>query len=148
VDNLDRELLNLAQKGLDLCPEPYRALGEKLGIGEDAVLERLRQLKENGIIRRIGGIFNPAGLGYMSCLCGANVDPDRLDAVASFVSAFPGITHNYERSQDYNLWFTLSASSREIFDRIINLIREYPGVRDLRLLPALQVFQNTVTFKL
>lgn len=148
MNDLDRELLNMAQRGLDLCPEPYRALADRLGISEDRVLERLRELKSSGLIRRIGAVFDPAGLGYVSCLVGAQVDTARMEEVASFVNAFPGITHNYERSREYNLWFTLSASSQDTFDEIIALIQKQPGVRALQLLPATQMFQSTVMFKL
>jgi len=144
----DRKLLNIVQKDFPVCKNPYRVIGEKIGLSEAEVLERLRDLKRQGIVRRIGGVFDSKKLGYKSCLIAVRVTPEKLEEVAAFINRFPGVTHNYRRTHSFNLWFTLTASSEEKFDEIIDLIKRRPGVEQLELLPAIRVFQTQVTFKL
>ena len=148
MNESDRKLLNIVQKDFPVCENPYRVIGEKIGLSEAEVLERLRDLKEQGIVRRIGGVFDSKKLGYKSCLIAVRVTPEKLDEVADFINRFPGVTHNYQRTHQFNLWFTLTSSSDEKFDEIIDLIRNRPGVQQLELLPAIRMFQTEVTFKL
>ena len=148
MNESDRKLLNIVQKDFPVCENPYRVIGEKIGLSEAEVLERLRDLKEQGIVRRIGGVFDSKKLGYKSCLIAVRITPEKLDEVADFINRFPGVTHNYQRTHQFNLWFTLTSSSDEKFDEIIDLIRNRPGVEQLELLPAIRMFQTEVTFKL
>lgn len=148
MNESDRKLLNIVQKDFPVCENPYRVIGEKIGLSESDVLERLRHLKEQGIVRRIGGVFDSKKLGYKSCLIAVRVTPEKLREVAAFINRFPGVTHNYQRTHPFNLWFTLTSGSDEKFDEIIDLIRSRPGVEQLELLPAIRMFQTEVTFKL
>ncbi len=143
---LDRELLNLLQSDFPLTGRPFAALGERLGLGEEEVMSRVAALKESGIIRRIGGIFDSGKLGFTSTLVALQVEEGKLREVAAAVSAYAGVTHNYRREHEFNLWFTLVTSSAEERERTLKEIEALPGVRALRNLPALRLFKIGVNF--
>ena len=146
MNKIDRKLLNLAQAHFPICAKPYAHFAEKLGITEDEVVKRLKILKRKGIIRRIGGVFDSRKLGYTNCLIAAKVPDDRVPKVAEYINRFPGVTHNYERTQEYNLWFTLAAGSKDKFNEILRSIRKVTGINDIKLFPAIRVFQSKVNF--
>ena len=111
-------------------------------------MSRIQKLKSDGIIRRIGGVFNSKHLGYKSSLFALKVPPGDIESVAGYINQFPGVTHNYRRSHTYNLWFTLSASSPEKFRQIVEIIKIKTGIRDILELPAMNIFQQEVKFNL
>ncbi len=148
MDDLDRQLLNVMQKDFPVCEQPFLEIGKKLNIGEKEVLARIQKLKSDGLIRRIGGVFNSKNMGYKSSLLAAKVPLEKLEPAASYINRFPGVTHNYQRSHSYNLWFTLSASSPEKFNQIIGLIKKNTGIKDIAELPAINIFKREVSFNL
>jgi len=145
-DEKTRKLLNIAQKSIPVEERPFRSLGNMTGMSEKEVIETLRKLMENGIIRRIGPILNPRGLGYESTLAVMKVDPEDTDRVAEIINLFPEVTHNYLRDAEYNVWFTVTAKSKERIDEIINKIQESSGYKVYNL-PARRVFKIGVSFK-
>ena len=148
LDVLDRALLELMQAGFPLVPRPFAALGEEVGLGESEVLTRVRQIKEAGIIRQIGAIFDTRRLGYQSTLVAFHVQDDALEKVAAQVSAHPGVSHNYARPHHYNLWFTLAVPpGHRVEDEICHLARA-TSTGDWLNLPALRVFKIRTHFKL
>lgn len=139
----DRRLLDRVQAGVPLVPRPFTALGTDLGLGEDEVLRRLTTLREVGILRQIGAIFDTARLGYRSALVAAVVAPTRLEAAASVINAHPGVSHDYERDFTWNLWFTLAVppDSRLGLEATVAQLAAGAGFERYRLLPALRVFK-------
>jgi DNA-binding Lrp family transcriptional regulator len=99
MDNTDKKLLDIIQDEFPLTSEPYREIASLLGVSEEEVILRLRKLKDKGIIRRIGAIFDSKKLGYCSTLCAMKVPAQRVDEVAQIVNEYPGVTHNYLRSE-------------------------------------------------
>jgi len=148
MDDLDRKLLNLIQKGFPIVSEPYRKIGEDLGITEEEAFSRVKRLKEEGVIRRIGAVFEPGRLGFVSTLCAARVPRERLEAFVRTVNAFEGVTHNYERNHPYNVWFTVTAPSREEIGRFLRELRENTGISDILDLQAVNKFKVDATFEL
>ncbi len=148
IDQIDRKLLNLIQADFPLSPEPYREIGETLGINEEEVLARLKNMIDSGLIRRLGGIFDSKMLGYHSTLCAMRVDEKRIDEVAAVVNAYPGVTHNYLREHEFNMWFTLTAPSKEELDQCITRIKIDTGINDVLILPAQKLFKIKVNFDL
>lgn len=146
LDERDRKLLDLVQKSIPLTARPYLALARELGMSEDEVLTRLRRLKEAGIIRRLGGIFDSRKVGYCGTLCAAKVPAERVDEVARVINAYPGVTHNYLREHAYNMWFTILAPSEERLQEIVTEIKEKTGIREMLELPAVNIFKIYVTF--
>jgi len=147
VDDLDRRLLNIIQTDFPITPRPYRVLGERLGITEVEALDRVRRLKESGIIRRIGPSFDTRKLGHASILAAARVPAERLDEVAGVISSFPEVTHNYGREAEYNLWFTLVCRNAEQIERTLEEIKSRTGISDIHALPSERVFKVRVNFE-
>lgn len=144
--DLERRILDLIQTDFPLCMEPYAALAADASCTTDEAHATVMKLRQSGIIRRIGGSFAASKLGYISTLVAATVDPADLEATAGAVSEYSEVTHNYERGHRYNLWFTITAHSRERMKQIADELRIRPGVKALHLLPATKTFKIRVNF--
>lgn len=147
-DETDRKLLGLIQTSLPIVPEPYREVGEVLGISEAEVIARLRLLIESGVIRRLGGVFDSRKLGYSGVLCAMAVTAERIDEVAEVVNSFAGVTHNYLREDPINMWFTVLAPSGEKLAETLKGIRERTGIQEIMTFPAENVYKIRVNFEL
>ena len=147
MDEMDRMILNEIQSHFPIEARPYQVLGEKLGCSEEEVLQRVQDLKDREVIRRIGANCNSRKLGYTSTLCAAKV-PSRLMArFVEVVNSYTGVTHNYRRDHDYNIWFTLIAPSEEKIERILREIVELTEVEEVISLPAERLFKIQVDFE-
>jgi len=148
IDDMDRAILNLIQSDFPITPRPYLAIAQRLGFSENDVIKRLDRLKKKGIIRRIGGNFVPEKLGFVSTLCAARVPEDKIQSFAVSVNRYPGVTHNYQRDNKYNVWFTFIAPSmREIEENLKN-ISQQTGIKEIINLPATKVFKIKAHFDL
>jgi len=147
MDDTDKRLLDIIQTDFPLVPRPYAVLGERLGIGEREAFERVLALKKRHIIRRLGANFHSARLGFRSTLCAAKVPPDTLDAFIAEVNAQPGVTHNYLRKHEYNVWFTCIGPSRDAVRAVLDGITERTGVPILNL-PATKMYKIKVDFSM
>lgn len=148
MDDTDRKILNRIQSNFPITPRPYLTIAQELGLEESEVIHRLVQLKQNGIIRRIGGNFFPEKLGFVSTLCAAKVPKDKIDAFAEAVNRHPGVTHNYQRDNSFNIWFTFIAPSMEEIEEKLEEISKHTGVKDIINLPATKVFKIKAHFDL
>jgi len=148
IDDIDKKLLTLIQRKFPISSTPYLEIASTLGISETEVINRLADLKAKGIIRRIGAIFDSKKLGYHSTLCAMKVPEDRIDEVANIANRYPGVTHNYLRTDEYNMWFTLIAKSQKELERIIGEIKDISQIADFINLPAIDMFKIHVHFKL
>ncbi len=148
LDHMDRAILNLIQSDFPITPRPYLAIAQRLGFSENDVINRLNRLKKKGIIRRIGGNFVPEKLGFVSTLCAARVPEDKIQGFAKTVNRYPGVTHNYQRDNKYNVWFTFIAPSmKEIEENLENISRQ-TGIKEIINLPATKVFKIRAHFNL
>lgn len=148
LDDRDKELLNIVQSDIPLEPRPFAAVAGRLGTDEATVISRLKALKAGGFIRRIGPFFDSHRLGYVSTLVALAVEPAKLPAVAAAVNAYAGVTHNYEREGDYNLWFALLTPDLTAQERILAAVARLDGVRELLNLPATRKYKVNVRFTL
>ena len=148
VDDTDRLIINHIQSDFPIAANPYAVIGDRLGLKEDAVISRIQTLKDNGIIRRIGGNFSPEKLGFFSTLCAAQVPEDQLDFFAETVNSFSGVTHNYIRENDFNVWFTFIEQSVAEIEANLRSISDKTGVNTIINLPATKVFKISAKFKL
>lgn len=147
MDALDRKILSLLTDALPLGERPFLAVGEEIGIPEVEVIERVRRLKEQGLVRRIGAVIDPRALGWHSTLCGVQITEERIDEYAAVVNAYPEVTHNYVRTGEPNCWFTLIAPDEVRAREIIREIGEKLGTAVLDL-PASRTFKIKVSFDL
>jgi len=147
LDDADRKILDGAQRDFPLESRPFAALAERIGSTEEEVLDRIRRLTRDGIIREVGPVFDLNRLGHTSTLCAAQAAPDCVENVAGFINAFPEVTHNYLRDHAFNIWFTLIASSPKRIDTILDRIRIVPGVLNVMSLPVQRTFKIDVFFR-
>src|SRR3712207_4668630 len=108
MDSRDREILNYIQGEVPVGREPFAAIGRELGIGGDEVIRRIEALKRGRVIRQISAIFDTRVLGYESSLVAAKIPADRLAEGAKAINSHPGVSHNYERNNPFNLWYTVA----------------------------------------
>ena len=146
MDDIDKTIINRIQSDFPITSRPYLALADELGLTEKEVLERVAGLKKAGIIRRIGGNFVPAKLGFVSTLCAARVPVDRVAQFAAVVNRYPGVTHNYQRDNEYNVWFTFISPSMDEIEANLKKIAEETGIEDILNLPATKVFKIKAQF--
>jgi len=147
MDSTDRKIINRIQTHFPIDSRPYQKIGQDLNLTEEEVIRRVENLKQNGIIRRIGGNFGPYNLGFFSTLCAASVPDDKIDIFTKTVNAYTGVTHNYMREHRYNIWFTFIASSRHIIEQSLKTIARDTGVTDILDLPATDLFKISANFK-
>lgn len=147
MDDIDKAILNQIQSDFPITSRPFLEIAKRLNLKEQEVLKRLTRLKKMGIIRRIGGNFNPERLGFTSTLCAARVPEDKIDKFVEVVNSYPGVTHNYRRNHDYNIWFTFIAESREKIKKYLHEISLKTGVTEIYNLPALRAFKIKAQFE-
>ncbi len=145
MDTTDKKLLDIIQTGFPLVSRPYQTLGEMLDLSEAETLARVRALRETGIIRRIGANFQTSELGWHSTLCSAQVPEEKMEAFVNEVNSHPGVTHNYLRRHQRNIWFTYIGPSEQAVQDSLHAITQKTGI-EIHNLPALQVFKIKVDF--
>jgi DNA-binding Lrp family transcriptional regulator len=146
LDQVDRLILNEIQKNFPIRHRPFLVLARKLKFKEKEILQRIQRLKKAGIIRRIGASFNARAVGFTSTLCAAKVPQGKIEKFVATVNIYPGVTHNYEREGDFNIWFTLIAPSPKKISQILAEISAKTGVKEILNLPALKTFKIAVDF--
>lgn len=147
MDRLDREILNEIQSDFPIVERPFLELANRIDATEEDVLSRIRVLKEKGIIRRIGGNFQSRKLNFTSTLCAAKVPEDKIERFVEVVNRYSGVTHNYLRTHEYNIWFTFIAQDMETIEEALREISEVTGVTGILNLPATRVFKIKVDFE-
>ncbi len=148
MDATDKAILNRIQSNFPVSSRPYAVIADEFDISEDEVINRVQRLKSIGIIRRIGGNFVPGKLGYVSTLCSGKVPEDKIESFARAVNQYTGVTHNYVRENDYNVWFTFIAPSMELIKKNLTAISLKTGIADIINLPATHVFKIKAHFNL
>ena len=144
-EGLDRQLLNLVQKEVPLIPRPFEAIANELGTTEDDVITRLGVWRdEKKVIRQISAIFDTRKLGYRSMLVAMRIPSDRIDESAKLVNEHPGVSHNYEREHEFNLWFTIATPPGMSLEAHVDRLHDLTGAEATRLLPTLKMFKIEV----
>lgn len=145
MDQRDRELLGALQGEIPLVSTPFAFLGQTLDMSEKEVIKRTERLKRDGVIRQIAAHFDARALGYRSCLVAARVAPDRIDDAAASINAHPGVTQNYRRNNDLNLWFTLfvSPQSKLGLEKTVEMLGREAECEAMRTLPTLRLFKTS-----
>lgn len=145
IDQRDRELLGALQGEIPLVSTPFAVIGQMIDMSEKEVIKRIERLRREGMLRQFAAQFDMRALGYRSCLVAAKVNADRIDDAASVISSHPGVTQNYRRNNDFNLWFTIavSPSSRFGLEKTIEILGDEAGCEIVRPLPTLKLFKTS-----
>jgi DNA-binding Lrp family transcriptional regulator len=145
MDDLSQRLLNEMQDRFPLVREPFRELAERTGATESDVLGRLRAMRESGVLRQVSPIFDTKALGYATSLVAMRVPEERLAAAADVVNAHPGVSHNYRRTHEFNLWFTVAVPAGSDLEAHVGALHRDAGAVSTRMLPTLRLFKIGVT---
>jgi DNA-binding Lrp family transcriptional regulator len=143
LDELDKRLLNLMQGSFPLRARPFARVAELAGIDERQTMDRVQRLLDERIIRQITPIFDTRALGYSSMLVAARVDPEYPHRAAQVINAHPGVSHNYLRNHEFNLWFTIATEpdSKLGLDGTLEVLAREAGAESVRQLPTLKLFK-------
>jgi siroheme decarboxylase len=143
LDELDKRLLNLMQGSFPLAPRPYAEVAQLAEIDEEEALRRVDRLVSERIIRQVTPIFDTRVLGYKSMLVAAKVPEDNPHRAARLINAHPGVSHNYLRNHEFNLWFTIAVEpdSKLGLDGTLDVLKEETGAESIRQLPTLRLFK-------
>jgi len=149
MDDLDRRILKELQENFPLEFDPYEKLAFRLGIGVEALWDRVLALTESGVIRRIGFSIDSRKIGYSSTLVAIRVSRDRIEEASGLISRYPQITHSYLRDNEFNIWFTVIAKDEAAIEKVldeISLILDLSN-DDVMSLPVLKLFKLDARFK-
>jgi len=143
LDDVDRRLLNLMQGSFPIAPRPYAHVADLGGITEDEAMARVRHLLDKRIVRQVTPIFDTRALGYSSMLVAARVDPEHPHRAAQIINAHPGVSHNYLRNHEFNLWFTIATEpdSKLGLEGTLEVLAREAGAESVRQLPTLKLFK-------
>jgi DNA-binding Lrp family transcriptional regulator len=143
LDDMDKRLLNLMQGSFPIAPRPYQHVASQAGIAEEELLSRVQRLLDERIIRQVTPIFDTRALGYSSMLVAAKVDPENPWRAANVINAHPGVSHNYLRNHEFNIWFTIATEpdSPLGLEQTIARLGEIAGAESIRQLPTLKLFK-------
>lgn len=148
MEKINQKILDKLQSGLKLETSPFQKMAAELEIEAEELLQRIKKLKKDGYIRRLGGVFRSSRLGYKSTLVALELEEDKFYQVAEIINQHPGVTHNYRREHKLNLWFTLSTAGELEREKFLARIKALPGVKELYQLPKEKFFKLDVFFKM
>jgi siroheme decarboxylase len=143
LDDFDKQLLNAMQGAFPIAPRPYAEVATALGVTEDVVLKRVAELIDKRIIRQVTPIFDTRAFGYESMLVAAKVDPEHPWRPAKIINAHPGVSHNYLRNHEFNMWFTVATEpdSPLGLEGTLEVLARETGAESVRQLPTLKLFK-------
>jgi len=143
LGDLDKRLLNLMQGHFPIAPRPYQHVAAEAGITEDEAMARVQRLLDERIIRQVTPIFDTRALGYSSMLVAAKVDPENPWRAAQVINEHPGVSHNYLRDHEFNIWFTIATEpgSPLGLDGTLDVLGRLAGADSIRQLPTLKLFK-------
>ena len=143
LDALDKRLLNLMQGSFPIAPRPYEHVAGLAEVPEDEVMRRVQRLLDERIVRQVTPIFDTRVLGYSSMLVAAKVDPENPHRAAKVVNSHPGVSHNYLRNHDFNMWFTIATEpgSKLGIDGTLDVLQKLTGAESIRQLPTIKLFK-------
>jgi siroheme decarboxylase len=150
LDDFDKRLLNEMQGAFPIEPRPYAAVARALDVPEERVLTRVQELLDERIIRQVTPIYDTRALGYGSMLVAAKVDPEHPWRPATIVNSHPGVSHNYLRNHDFNMWFTIAVEENSALglDGTLEVLQRLTGAESIRQLPTLKLFKIRMDLEL
>jgi DNA-binding Lrp family transcriptional regulator len=150
LDATDKLLLNLLQSSFPLEREPFASVAQRAELPVDEVQARTQRLLDERIIREITPIFDTRALGYASMLVAAKVDSEHPQRAAQIINAHPGVSHNYLRTHEFNLWFTIATppDSELGLDGTLEVLQKKTAAESIRQLPTLTLFKINMNLEM
>jgi siroheme decarboxylase len=150
LDDADKRLMNVLQSRFPLAPEPFELVADEVGLPESEVCQRTQRLLDERIIREITPIFDTRALGYESMLVAARVDASNPHRAAKIINSHPGVSHNYLRTHEFNLWFTIASppDSKLGLEGTLDVLQRLTGAESIRQLPTLRLFKINMNLEM
>lgn len=145
MESLDAALLNRVQDDFPMCRRPFESLAKDVESDEQTVMERLLASRESGVLRQVSAIFDTAALGYRSSLVAMRLAPDHINVGAEVINSHPGVSHNYKRNHDFNVWFTVAVPAGGDLEWTVARLASLAGAESVRLMPTLRLFKIGVS---
>lgn len=141
---MEKEFLSLIQKEFPVVQRPFKELAKRLNSNEEEVLKLYKKLKDDKIIRQTSAIFDTKSLGYKSSLVAFKAE--NIENCAEFINTHPGVSHNYERDNPFNLWFTIAVppDSKLGLEKTVQVLAKNSNVREYIILPTIKMFKISV----
>ena len=146
TDLLDKRMLNVLQSKFPMTARPYLQMAEDLGTSEHDLMSRIAYQKRKNVVRSISAIFDTRRLGYKTTLVAFNLPAGKLEKGARHINKHPGVSHNYARNGNFNLWFTIAVPPHQELDTVIERLAEETGAESARIMPTIRFFKIGVNF--
>jgi len=147
LNSLDKRILNRLQNDTPFVERPWETIARDLGITENLLIKRITFFKKNGIIRRISAIFSPRKINFISTLVAVKTAPGSIGRVAKKINSYSEVTHNYRRTGEYDLWFTLVARNKKRITEILRRLKKDKNIEKLSEFPVVKLFKIDVKFR-
>src|SRR4051794_32599391 len=150
LDDRDKRLMNVLQSNFPLQPEPWPDIAARADMPVNEATSRTERLLEGRIIREITPIFDTRALGYQSMLVAAKVDDENPQRAAKVVNSHPGVSHNYLRTHEFNLWFTIATppDSELGLEGTLDVLQRLTGAESIRQLPTIVLFKINMNLEM
>jgi siroheme decarboxylase len=150
LDEADKRVMNLLQSSFPLAAEPFALVASEAELDVDEFMARTQRLLDERIIREITPIFDTRALGYSSMLVAAKVDSEHPHRAAAIINSHPGVSHNYLRTHEFNLWFTIATppDSELGLEGTLDVLQRLTGAESIRQLPTLTLFKINMNLEM
>lgn len=148
MNALDKDLLSIIQRRFPVLSDPYAKIASELNIRPAEIMNKIAAMKDKGIIRQISAIFDPPAVGYRTCLVALSVDPSQIQQAISVINHEPGVSHNYLREDEFNIWFTIAIPPDCDLNSEVQSLSERAMARKSLILPARKLFKIAVVMNM
>ncbi len=146
INKEEKEILKELQSHFPVEVKPYQVIADQLGMKEEVVLAKVKELKSKGIIRRLGAVFASKELGYQSVLIALKVAEKNIEGIAAYINSFDNVTHNYLRDDPYNIWFTFSGKTKKEINDFTEELKNNKRIDSVLVLPATKMVKLNAVF--
>jgi len=145
-NNIENEILYKMQTAFPMSQKPFKELADSLDISEQEALDIVAKNKQNKIIRQTSAIFDTKRLGYKSSLVAFKIEPKDIDTAVKVINAHPGVSHNYLRNNEFNVWFTLAVApdSKLSLEQTVEILKQKSNALEALILPTIKMFKIAV----
>ena len=127
LDQVDRKIINVLQGGFPVCDRPFQVAAQDIGIEEADLIARIDRMLKERVLTRFGPLFHAERLGGGLTLAAMRIPEDEFERVADIVNSYPEVAHNYERENEFNMWFVVATDTPERIQQVLNEIEQKSG---------------------
>jgi siroheme decarboxylase len=141
LNERQKKILNIIQEDFPIEEEPFEMIDKKLEFPSGTTLKEMKLLKNKGLIRQISPIYDTRKLGYKSTLVAFDIPQENLIEGVKIINSHPGVSHNYERTDSYNVWFTIAVPPEISLEKTIEILARESKAKRYMILPTLRLFK-------